>query len=265
MSSELTVQQASEVAQRADNAELASAYADEMGFGASIGGASFDRVRVPAGGSTTWEIPGANDEEPETTREIVGVIVDDHFLSALWLDEYTGGASAPDASWFEVAPNEIVAQISDRAAAAGALEDISVDPFNAWGSGKDGKGKAANQMYRLYVLRAGDVLPICVTVPAGSITNWTKFKRFVLTNRKRLVPEVVVSLTLKRAESGSGIPYSQIQFGLVDELSAPEAEQMLAERENLRTLTRRVPVAHDESQASPIAAVVAADDDVAVV
>ena len=39
---------------------------------------SFDRVKLPAGGGTTFEIPSAENEEGEMVKAITGVIVYNH-------------------------------------------------------------------------------------------------------------------------------------------------------------------------------------------
>ena len=43
-----------------------------------------DRVKIPSGGGLAFELPGEDDENPESATEIVGVILD-HHPSLSWL------------------------------------------------------------------------------------------------------------------------------------------------------------------------------------
>lgn len=246
------------------HADLATALAEEMGFGSQLGGSGFDRVKVPSGGGLMWELPGANPDDPEVVKELRGVVVDDHFISSLWLGDdgkaaaFTGGNSHPDAIWFEVRPNEIVGVLNDRARAAGCQENIDADPFNQWGSGANGNGKAAKQSYRLYLQRQDDIAPLQITLPPASVGNWLKFKRHIMATHKCFIPAAVVSLTLKKADSAGGVSYSQVQFNLAEKLGDEAAHANLLQREALRSVTRVVPKL-DDGSASDVAPSAVAD------
>jgi hypothetical protein len=255
MTTELTTTHAAELAHRADHANI---YADELGIGSQIVSVTFDRVKVPSGGALSWELPSGNPDEPEVSKELVGVVVDDHFMSTLWLDDFAGDNTPPDATWFEVSPNQVVAQINERARTAGAKTDLNEDPFNAWGSGTGGRGKKAKQMYRLYVLRDGDILPIMLTVPPSSIKAWTDFKRYIL-GKQKLVPQVSIRMGLKKVQK-DGVPaFSQITFSIDRELAEDESAEMLAKRAEFRVITRRPPGMRDDKQ-GPIAPPIGDDD-----
>lgn len=62
---------------------------------------SFDRVKLPAGGGTAFEIPSADGEESEMAKEIKGVIVYNHPAFAYYQDKYTGGSNPPDCGSFD--------------------------------------------------------------------------------------------------------------------------------------------------------------------
>ena len=55
---------------------------------------SFDRVKLPAGGGTAFEIPSADGEDSEMAKDITGVIVYNH--PAYYHDKYNGGSNHPD-------------------------------------------------------------------------------------------------------------------------------------------------------------------------
>ena len=62
---------------------------------------SFDRVKLPAGGGTAFEIPSAESDESEMAKDIPGVIVYNHPAYAYYRDKYTGGNNPPDCGSFD--------------------------------------------------------------------------------------------------------------------------------------------------------------------
>ena len=62
---------------------------------------SFDRVKLPAGGGTAFEIPSAESDESEMAKDITGVIVYNHPAYAYYHDKYTGGNNPPDCGSFD--------------------------------------------------------------------------------------------------------------------------------------------------------------------
>lgn len=62
---------------------------------------SFDRVKLPAGGGTAFEIPSAESDESEMAKDITGVIVYNHPAYAYYRDKYTGGNNPPDCGSFD--------------------------------------------------------------------------------------------------------------------------------------------------------------------
>lgn len=62
---------------------------------------SFDRVKLPTGGGTAFEIPSAESDETEMAKDITGVIVYNHPAYAYYRDKYTGGNNPPDCGSFD--------------------------------------------------------------------------------------------------------------------------------------------------------------------
>src|SRR5690606_22849787 len=125
---------------------------------------TFDRVKIPSGGGLAFEIP-LDDDEVDTVKEIVGVIVDHHRVNAYWPSAFSGqegktGVALPgsEVSW------------------AGREQSCAPCPLNQWGSDEGGGGgKACKNMVRLYILREGDVFPLMLTLPPTSIKNWSNY------------------------------------------------------------------------------------------
>lgn len=57
---------------------------------------SFERIKIPSGGGTVFEIPGDDPDEPETVNGFSAVILHQHPLSAYCKEEYRGGSNPPD-------------------------------------------------------------------------------------------------------------------------------------------------------------------------
>ena len=102
---------------------------------------SFDRIKIPSGGGTVFEIPGDNPDEPETVKEFSAVILYQHALNAYYKNEYTGGSNPPDCGSYDGFVGEGTPSGQCRSC-----------PLNQYGSGKNG-AKACKNRRRLYLLR----------------------------------------------------------------------------------------------------------------
>ena len=90
---------------------------------------SFDRVKLPAGGGTAFEIPSAEGEDSEMAKDITGVIVYNHPAYAYYHDKYTGGNNPPDCGSFD--------GVNGIGNPGGDCQNC---PYNKFGSG-DGQSK----------------------------------------------------------------------------------------------------------------------------
>ena len=95
-------------------------------------------------------------------------------------------------------------------------------PYNQYGSG-EGKSKACKNKRFLYIIREGELFPVILSLPAGSLGNFVKYTKQQLTKCRRL-NQVVTRVTLKKATNSGGIAYSQAVFSFVRELEPQERE-----------------------------------------
>ena len=146
---------------------------------------SFDRVKLPAGGGTAFEIPSAEG------------------------DKYTGGNNPPDCGSFD--------GVNGIGNPGGDCQNC---PYNKFGSG-DGQSKLCKNKRMLYILREGELFPITISLPTGSLKSFTNYVKSQL-SRGRKLNQVVTKITLKKATNASGIAFSQAVFGFVRILSAEE-------------------------------------------
>ena len=136
--------------------DMAEAVAEEMD---GLGALSFDRVKIPAGGGIAFELPGEDEDNPESSPAIVGVILDHHPVNAYWAEKFSGGNAQPDCSSFDGKKGVF--------RGTGEIRDCAACPYNQFGS--DGRGKACKNVHRLYILQEGNPVPIILAGgPKGS-------------------------------------------------------------------------------------------------
>lgn len=188
---------------------------DNLGEG-GLSIADLDRITVPPGGGTTFEIPTV-DGDTEPAKELVGIIILSTEQKAYW------------AQSMEEAPNSPPICFShDRMTGTGdPMETGQVEkhscatcPKNEWGTSKTGtgKGKACRDLRPLFLLREGEYLPIVVSIPRKSLKH---VKKYMARLAAKGIPYYgcLTRFTLNKV-SGGGVPdYTEITPSLVEVLS----------------------------------------------
>ena len=169
---------------------------------------TFDRIKIPAGGSTAFEIPGDNDET-ELVKDVKGVILLHHPAYAFYREKYQGGSNPPDCGSFN--------GIQGTGDPGGLCASC---PYNQFGSG-EGQAKACKNRRMIYILMENELFPMVLSLPTGSLKEFTKYVKRQLSKGRKL-SQVVTKVSLKKATSASGIAYSQAAFTFERVLSADE-------------------------------------------
>ncbi len=185
---------------------------------------SFDRVKLPAGGATAFEIPSADGEESELAKDITGVIVFNHPAFAYYRDKYAGGSNPPDCSSFD--------GVQGNGTPGGRCASC---PYNRFGSG-DGQSKLCKNKRMLYILREGELFPISLTLPTGSLKSFTNYVKAQL-SRGRKLNRVVTKITLKKSTNASGIAFSQAVFTFVRMLDGAEVAAIAEVTDSVKAYT----------------------------
>ena len=168
-----------------------------------------DRIKLPSGGMTAFEVPLGDGENSELSKEIEGVILYNHPAYAYYREAYQGGSNPPDCGSFDGATG-----IGNPGGSCRSC------PYNEFGSGQ-GKSKACKNRRMLYILRENEIFPMMLNLPTGSLKGFTKYVQSLLTKGKR-PHQVVTSISLRKASSSGGIDYSQAVFKAVRALTAAE-------------------------------------------
>ena len=180
----------------------------------------FDRIKIPSGGMTVFEIPGETEDSPETVKEFSAVILYHHPILQYYREKYTGGSNPPDCGSYD--------GVTGVGTPGGSCTKC---PLSQFGSGEN-NGKACKSRRRVFLLREGELFPMILSLPTGSLREFSRYiKRLLSKGRKSNT--VVTRFSLKKATNSSGIAYSQAAFGVDRVLS--EEEQRL-----IQTLTEQV-------------------------
>lgn len=167
-----------------------------------------DKIKFAAGGGTILEIPGDGDE-PEMAKSISCVILYNHPAYAYYTDKYQGGNNPPDCGSFDA---------EHGVGTPGG--NCKTCPFNQYGSGEGG-AKACKNRRMLYILREGEVFPMMLNLPTGSLKEFTNYVKRLLTKGRR-INQVVTKISLRKATSASGIAFSQAVFSMERMLTGEE-------------------------------------------
>ena len=167
-----------------------------------------DRIRFAAGGTTILEIPG-DGGEPEMVKSLSCVILYNHPAYAYYASKYQGGNNPPDRGSFDG-----ICGIGNPGG------DCKSCPFNKFGSG-EGKAKACKNRRILYILREGEIFPLTLNLPTGSLKEFTNYVKHMAAKGRRL-NQLVTKISICRATSGEGMDFSQAQFEFERMLTAEE-------------------------------------------
>ena len=182
---------------------------------------SLDRVKIPSGGMTAFEVPTGDGETSELEKEIQCVILLSHPANAYYRETYKGGSNPPDCGSFD--------GLTGTGNPGGVCKTC---PYNQFGSG-EGKAKACKNRRMLYLLRENELFPLMLNLPTGSLKGFTKYVQSLLSRGKR-PHQVVTKISLRKASSSSSIEYSQAVFKCVRALAPNEQANIDAMTEQVR-------------------------------
>ncbi len=199
---------------------------------------SLDRVKIPSGGMTAFEVPTGDGETTELEKELDCVILISHPANAYYKEAYKGGSNPPDCGSFDGVTGS-----------SGA--SCKTCPYNQFGSGV-GKSKACKNRRMMYLLRENELFPLILNLPTGSLRSFTKYVQSLLSRGKR-PHQVVTRITLRKAKNGDSPEFSQAVFKCLRALSTEEQANIGAMIDQVRvymknlTTAALVPVEEEEA------------------
>lgn len=197
---------------------------------------TFERIRIPAGGGITYEVPGDDQENHDTLKEFKAVILYHHPIHCYYEEEYTGGNNPPDCGSMD-------GHVGIEAS-TGEIKQCTECPMNRFGSGKNG-AKACKQKRRIYLLREGESLPTLLSLPTGSLGEFSKYVMRLL-SKGRKTNSVVTRFSLKKVQNAGGINYSQAVFAVDRVLTDKEIQSTSRMSEQVKGLATSITALDEE-------------------
>ena len=205
-----------------------------------------DRVKMPTGGATVWEVPTL--EGSEAAKTIDGVIVYWKQARAFWASKEVTGSppdcSSPDAQFASGDPH------ADTPVAPNGMFICAQCPQAQWGTavndkGEKTRGQACKLVRPLFVLTPQDLLPIVVSLAP---TSDGAAGRYFLRLARAGVPynQVVTRIGLETVK-GEQATYSVATFQMAERLDDETAAKMRQYSEEMRpAFEQTVVLAADE-------------------
>lgn len=224
---------------RTDPAEMQEMILATLG-GAGLTMKDLDRVKVPSGGGTTWEVPTLDGQVG--VSELTGVIISQNTRRSYW--PYAMEDRPDDADGRpQCQSNDGIMGVGDP---GGPCNEC---PYNEFESDiKGGAGKACKETKMLFLLTENDLLPLALSVPPASLANVRAYLIRLL-RAQLAVTSVVTKLTLVKDKNAKGTAYARVEFARAATLS-PEAaarmRQYSAQVAPAIQATAEKPVGHDE-------------------
>lgn len=186
----------------------------------------FPVIKVPAGGGLAFEVPGDDPNSPDLQKEFNAVILYHHPLLSYYKEKYTGGSQAPDCGSFDGVFG--IGEPGGRCAEC---------PLNQFGTGENG-GKACKTKRRVFLLREGESIPTILTLPTGSLNDFSKYVMRLISKGKKS-NQVVTKFSLTKAQNSGGIAYSKVVLTTAYDLTKDDIESISLMTEQVKALAKK--------------------------
>lgn len=175
-------------------------------------------ILVPAGGATTWEIPGL--VGVTETKTLEGVIVYTRNTRAYWPKGLDEGNRVSSDKIPDCTSKDGLFGVGDP---GGSCE---LCPLAQWESGKGGVGQACKAMRQLFIVREQGLLPFVLTLPPTSLKP---ARDYLLSLAREGVTyrACVTAITLEQ-KTKDGNKWAEARFAFVGPLDPDIAEQTKA-------------------------------------
>lgn len=233
-STELALMDGFKIANRYEgiDPELLAELKDEMEDLDPESGITCRQIKVPSGGGLAFEVQGEEEGDAEPMKEIDGVILFTHRLSAYWPGSY-GSASNPED---KIPACSSMDGKTGFCPSTGEVINCEGCQWNQYGTGTDEKGnpsrgKACKNMRRIYLMMDGDPNFYLLSVPPTSIKDVNKQLAKILASG---VPYtgMVVTLSLEKTKNNNGVTYSKVVIkkkGAIPAGTAAQVQQLRSE------------------------------------
>ena len=217
-----------------DTSDLKVALAENIGDDV-LSEFDIDRVRVPTGGSTTWEVPSLNGEV--STKELEGIILAWFNRRAYWSGPYAGGNEPPQCS-----------SLDGKLGVGTPGGECASCPFAQFGSSdkeESPNAQACTHVRQLFILTPDAMLPTVLTLPPTSLKSVRSYM-FKLSSAAVPHTGVITKFTLEKATSNTGFTYAKVVFAVGEQLLPDARAKVIEYAETLMPSFERVAVTRDD-------------------
>ena len=214
-----------------DAEEMQAVVAANLGPAAMVDPTLLSRIQIPTGGGQQWEIPTVTDEL-DHAKEIPCVVVAWSDCRGYWPGDFEFGARPECAS---------TDGLNGSGNPGGVCKACPHSQF------LNDERPACTSRRRLFILRAGQVMPDLISLPPTSIKDSTRYLVKLIGVRQPYYGVVTV-LGLSKESSGDNIPYSKVTFRCERVLTPDEREQIEAMRAAIQPMLE-MSVTRDDADA----------------
>lgn len=194
--------------------EIYAAIAEEQ---QATGGSVLYRIKIPTGGGKAFDILTGDEESDTSLPAFSGVIVHHHRYSAYFAEDSSN--QTPLCSSLDGEQG-----VDSETGEARRCRDC---PRNAYGTGKNGRGKACKNMHQLYIVAPGVAIPFVLSLPPTSIRSVQNYLLGTLAARQIKPWQAMTEFTLDSAQNPDGKKYSICRMRLLGRLD--NADQAAAD------------------------------------
>ena len=187
----------------------------------------FERIKMPSGGTTLFKMPTDDTDEPSFVKEFSAVILYHHPIRAYFKTKFTGATNPPDCGSLDA--------VKGYGEPGGDCRNCI---YNDFGTGDNG-AKACKERQRLYLLQEGELFPILLSLPTGSLKEFSRYLMRLLTKGIKS-NEVVTKFSLTTATNKGGIVYAKASFKIERKLTDDELQLISNIATQIKILSTRV-------------------------
>ena len=217
--------------------EMKDEFQDELD---DLGGGGIDHrmIKIPTGKVKSFTVESDDPDDPDTVKELHGVILFTHLVNSRWEGEYNGENRMPVCTSWDAKTGTVMA--------TGEIIPCDRCPYNQFREDEDGfLRKVCKNSRRIYLLLDGKPQLYLLQVPPTSLKDTQKQLRRIMSGGKPYT-HMVLSFTLTGAVSRSGQDYAKLSISYLHDLAPEQVEITRAMRAEIRNQFKSVAITEED-------------------
>jgi hypothetical protein len=217
--------------------EMKDEFQDELD---DLGGGGIDHrmIKIPTGKVKSFTVESDDPDDPDTVKELHGVILFTHLVNSRWEGEYNGENRMPVCTSWDAKTGTVMA--------TGEIIPCDRCPYNQFREDEDGfLRKVCKNSRRIYLSLDGKPQLYLLQVPPTSLKDTQKQLRRIMSGGKPYT-HMVLSFTLTGAVSRSGQDYAKLSVSYLHDLAPEQVEITRAMRAEIRNQFKSVAITEED-------------------